>query len=307
MEDTEYDEIIVYKQTKKKPNSLKTKNRKDCFVSKCRHYSIRKIDGMGVLFLRNKPVLRRIQMNKIVEEVHGKFHKNRKGEHRVTFKRLEQQVRKRFELNGLRKTLLHFCQLHCEKCDMTYSGTQWFSKTVKFFNPPNREFSKRSCEILGLDFKSMPQYVRWFKKSRFSQAKSTQLIPQDGNCVFRALVSAIGGDDEIGHIVLRSKVFQHLESIKTILQKIYKIDMLKHSEHEEQGVGDTVCGIVIHAAASLLKVDILCRWRSDDGVDEWQLCLGSLEKSKWQKHQIALMFSNFSNATDHVDLILEVK
>ena len=63
-----------------------------------------------------------------------------------------------------------------------------------------------------------------------------------------------------------------------------------------------VCGIVIHALASLLGVDILIRWLAEDNKLEWIICLASLQHRIWSSHQMGLRWVN-----SHVNFITKDK
>ena len=55
---------------------------------------------------------------------------------------------------------------------------------------------------------------------------------------------------------------------------------------------NNVCGIVIHALASLLGVVILIHWLADDNKLEWMIGLASLQHRNWSSHQMGLRWVN---------------
>ena len=104
---------------------------------------------------------------------------------------------------------------------------------------------------------------------------------QQTETVFLSVLHGIGADDR-HHGKLRSAVFTHMEneSIQSALRAIYQgrfEECVGHRSAETDGE-QNACGIVIHALASLLGVDILIHWVAEDGKLEWMLGLASLQK-----------------------------
>ena len=116
-------------------------------------------------------------------------------------------------------------------------------------------------------------------------------IEQDGNCVFRAILKGIGASAD-DHLKLRKETFKHLlsEEISTAMKGIYKdgFDICLAHRDTERRKNQPVCGIAIHAAASLLAVDILVHWEGEDGRMEWMLGTASLKPRRWATHQLGL-------------------
>ena len=101
-------------------------------------------------------------------------------------------------------------------------------------------------------------------------------------------------------------VFEHMTQplIVEKLRTIYEETFRECEAHRtaEIGVNCNVCGIVIHAAASLLDADVLVHWEAEDGKMEWMLGLCSLQKRVWGSCQITLRFLG-----NHVDFICRMK
>ena len=110
---------------------------------------------------------------------------------------------------------------------------------------------------------------------------STELVARNRNCVFLALLHGSGAR-KAGHGVLRRAVFEHMTQplIVEKLRAIYEETFRECEAHRttDIGVNCNVRVIVIHAAASLLDVDVLVHWEAEDGKLEWMLSLCSLQK-----------------------------
>ena len=94
------------------------------------------------------------------------------------------------------------------------------------------------------------------------------------------------------HGVLRRAVFEHMaqplivEKLRAKYEEIFR--ECEAHRTAEIGVNCNVGGIVIHAAASLLDVDVQVHWEAEDGNLEWMQGLRSLQKRVWGSCQIAL-------------------
>ena len=250
------------------------------------------------LYRNEKEVLRLDNLRGEVEKIHGIFG----FEHKCGLKKLEEKLREKYECIGLRPILLKLCEGKCKVCDMTVGIRIWFSKNINRFEPVNETVGRRVCERLGITYQGVPT-VEY--RVPFHSPSSLEAISPNGNCVFLALLHGIGGDKE-QHEILRTAVFQHMlkEDIAMKLQIIYGdgfTSCLSHRAVECQ-VNEKVCGIVIHAAASLLGIDVLTHWEGEDGALEWLLALASLQKRVWADNQIGLRFLN-----NHVDFITKYK
>ena len=177
-----------------------------------------------------------------------------------------------------------------------------FAVRVRTFNPVSEEVGRSICDRLGMTYEGVPSVQCTVT---FRTPVSTDLVARNGNCVFLALLHGIGAR-KADHEVLRRAVFEHMAQplIVEKLRTIYEETFCECEAHRtaEIGVNCNVCGIVIHAAASLLDVDVLVHWEAEDGKMEWMLGLCSLQKRVWGSCQIALRFLG-----NHVDFICRMK
>ena len=294
MEVVKYDNIMEYKCRGVYPPSMKNRSVRANFRSTCKLYNV--VDGK--LFRRNKQVLRMDELTEEVNRVHGVLGL----EHKCGMRKLENILRQKFDCLGLRPKLLEFCQAKCSVCQLTAAGTVWFLRSIRQFKPLDDTAGREVCRKLGVTYQGVP-IVEY--RVPFRSPSSVDVISPNGNCVFLALLHGIGGNKD-QHELLRAAVFQHMlkHDVTTKLKAIYDDGFNTCLSHRatESPVNANVCGIVIHAAASLLGVDVLIHWESEDGVLEWMLALASLQKRVWADHQLGLRFVN-----NHVDFISKYK
>ena len=233
-----------------------------------------------------------------VQKIHGRFGDN----HLYGLRNVETQLRKKWHCVGLRQKLHKLCKNRCKRCQLTNGGVIWFQRIIRQFEPPSEEVAISICHRLNLKYVGVPEVSYCLP---FRQPMSVDAIAPNGNCVFLSILYSIGADTA-QHAEFRRQVFAHLEreEIAKALREIYEdgFDLCLEHREEESKVHARVCGIVIHAAASLIGVDILVHWEGEDGVLEWMLGLASLKKRNWGSHQVALRWVN-----DHVDFVNKVK
>ena len=294
MEVEKYDKILEYKCRGAYPPEMKSKSIRANFRSTCKLYTV----VNGKLFRRNKEVLRVDDLTEEVSKVHGVLGL----EHMCGLRKLEETLRQQFDCLGLRPKLLKLCQSKCSICQLTATGTVWFLKSIRQLKPLDETAGREVCRRLGVAYQGVPT-VEY--NVPFRSPLSVDVISPNGSCVFLALLHGIGGNKD-QHEELRAAVFQHMlkNEIVTKLKAIYDdgFDTCLSHRATESPVNMNVCGIVIHAAASLLGVDVLIHWESEDGVLEWMLALASLQKKVWADHQLGLRFLN-----NHVDFISKYK
>ena len=223
-------------------------------------------------------------------------------EHKCGIRRLENKIRESFDCVGLRRILHGLCQSRCLICQLTTAGTVWLVVSIKKFNPVPEVVGRSLCNKFKLKYKGVPA-VEFAVP--FRSPVTVDAISPNGNCVFLALMHGIGAE-KANHNILRQAVFAHMEKhdIREKLPTKYQDGLDDCEKHRavEKNIDCTVCGIVVHAAASLLGIDILVHWESEDGKLEWMLGLCSLQKKVWGDYQIALRFIN-----NHVDFISRLK
>ena len=247
------------------------------------------------LYVGSKEVLRQSTMKQPIESIHGRFNKK---QHFVGFRRLDTQLKQKYHYVGFKRLIQPFCERNCIQCQLS-RGIVWFRVKIAKFKSPTLEMSSTLCDRLNVKRGIMPNVQ---EKCNFRSPATVEAIEGDGNCLFRALLRGIGAVST-DHQKLRARVFNHMEKTDVIekLKIIYKEsfdECLRHRSTEKSN-DSNVCAIVIHAAASLLGIDVLVHWKAEDGRLEWFLCLASLVKNVWADYQIALRFIN-----DHVDLVL---
>ena len=292
MDDDLYANIKAWLEGRGFPLSMKgNKGKKANFRRMYSKFSI--VDDK--LYVGSKEVLRQSTMKQPIESIHGRFNKK---EHFVGFRRLDTQLRQKYHYVGFKRLIQPFCERNCIQCQLS-RGIVWFRVKIAKFKSPTLEMSKTLCDRLNVKRGIMPNVQ---EKNNFRSPATVEAIEGDGNCLFRALLRGIGAVST-DHQKLRAKVFNHMEKTDVIekLKIIYKEsfdECLRHRSTEKSN-DNNVCAIVIHAAASLLGIDVLVHWKAEDGRLEWFLCLASLVKNVWADYQIALRFIN-----DHVDLVL---
>ena len=97
------------------------------------------------------------------------------------------------------------------------------------------------------------------------------------------------------------------EEVITGLKRIYGEDdcnLCVGHRNEERKEGTPECGLMIHAAAVVMKIDILMFWKPiEEEKWEWMLALASMKSNKYTDHQLLLKYDD--NGV-HVDLAIEV-
>ena len=264
------------------------------FRMQCKKYDVEN----GLLRCKGLPVLMEADFEKEVKRLHGEFGRN----HLCGLRKVESELRKKWHCIGLRVKLEMLCREKCFQCHLSCGGICWFRVQITQFSPVSDDFGKEICRKYGFEYVGVPTIEF---KLPFRSPLSVDVISANGNCVFLSLLHAVGADKK-DHGLLRCLVFDHLkrayvaDALKSIYQDGFE-DCLKHREDEEP-IDNNVCGIVIHAAASLLNIDIIVHWEAEDGKNEWMLGLASMKKKLWATHQIALRFAN-----DHVDVVTKFK
>ena len=244
------------------------------------------------------PVLREADLEEEVEKIHGRF-----GglNHNCGMRKLEQRLRQNWHCIGLRTKLERLCRKRCFQCHMS-TGTVWFRATISKFRPLDVNAGREVCSKFDFRYIGVPTVEFALP---FRSPASVEAIAANGNCVFLSVLHGIGADYR-HHGKLRSAVFTHMEneSIQSALRAIYQDSFEECVGHRsaETNCDQNVCGIVIHALASLLGVDILIHWVAEDGKLEWMLGLASLQKGVWGSNQIGLRWVN-----SHVDFITKYK
>ena len=182
------------------------------------------------------------------------------------------------------------------------AGAVWFRSTVSKFVPVDVDKGRMICSQLELQYVGVPT-VKFAVPFRLPV--TVEAILATGNCVFLSVLYGIGAISK-DHGKLRQAVFSHMEEerIKSSVRAIYResFDECVRHRSSEVDVEHNVCGIVIHALASLLGVDILIHLLAEDNKLEWIIVLASLQQRIWISHQVELRWLN-----SHVDFITKYK